>query len=148
VIIIVTVRRWMSIGLLALAMALGGCGSDRKDPGEPDIPTEGLAVNSYLWRATLETLSFMPMVEANPRAGAVITDWYVNPDVPGERMKVSVFIMGTKLRADLLNVSVVRQERNESDVWVNQPVQASTQSKIEDAILAKARQLRIDSLDD
>lgn len=139
---------WRSLAAAALGCLLAACGSSGpKDPGEPEIPTEGITVNGYLWRAALETLSFMPLVDANPGAGALITDWYVNPDVPSERMKVSVFILGPKLRADVLRVVVVRQQRNETGIWVNQPVQASTQRQIEDAILASARQLRIDSLE-
>jgi len=139
---------WRWLVAMAVGCLLAACGSERKDPGEPEIPTEGITVNGYLWRASLETLSFMPLVDANPGAGALITDWYVNPDVPDERMKVSVFILGPKLRADVLRVVVVRQERNEAGIWVNQSVKASTQRQIEDAILARARQLRIDSLEE
>jgi len=137
-----------AIVALAASLVLGACSSQSDDPGAPDIPTEGSAVNGYLWRASLDTLEFMPMVEANPRSGAIITDWYADPDVPEERMKVSVFIMGTQLRSDILKVVVVRQKRNASGVWINEPVKAATQQRIEEAILARARQLRIDTVDD
>ncbi|GEQ97534.1 hypothetical protein JCM17844_11710 [Iodidimonas gelatinilytica] len=109
-------------------------------------PTES-GVNGYLWRASLDTLSFMPMIDVDARAGALISDWYVHPDTPDERMKVSVFILGSQLRADTLKVTVVRQLRNSTGIWTNQPLRAGTELKIEDAILARARQLRIDSLD-
>lgn len=134
--------------VLALTF-LAACGSSEKpDPGQPDIPTEGLAVNGFLWRAAIETLSFMPMVSANPGAGALISDWYVNPSVEEERMKVSVFILSPRLRADALKVVVVRQQRNAQGIWVNQPIQAATPLEIEDAILTRARQLRIDTLEE
>lgn len=138
----------MFLGALLPLALLAGCGGDDRPPGAPSGPVRGLGVNSFLWRATLETLAFMPMVDVDPASGTVITDWYVNPDVPTERMKVTVFIIGTALRADALKVTVIREEREPTGVWVNRPVRAGTQLQIEDAILAKARQLRIDSLED
>lgn len=127
-----------------LALMLAACGG-----GGKKVNLEGLSkgVNPYLWRASIETLSFMPMLEVDPRAGAIITDWYVNPETPNERMKLSTFIMGGDLRADALRVTVVRQELGEQGVWTNQPVRAGTVLKIEDAILARARELRIDNMD-
>lgn len=142
-------RRKMSMfpGALLPLVLLAACGGDERSPGAPSGPIRGLAVNSFLWRATLETLVFMPMVEVDPASGTIITDWYVNPDVPTERMKVTVFIIGAVLRADALKVTVIREEREPNGVWVNRPVRAGTQLQIEDAILAKARQLRIDSIE-
>lgn len=125
-----------------LTLLLAACGGGDK----VRLDTLSSGVNPYLWRAAIETLSFMPMLEVDPRAGAIITDWYANPEAPRERMKVSAFIMGSELRADTLRVSVVRQIRDERDIWLTAPVEAGTVLKIEDAILAKARQLRIDSM--
>lgn len=139
-----TPRRLVALfAVLLSALALSACGSDKKD----DVRIESTsAINGYLWRASVETLSFMPMLDVDPQAGAIITDWFVNPDTPNERMKVSVFILGNQLRADTLKVAVVRQERNGSGIWTNQPVRAGTELQIEDTILARARQLRIDAL--
>ncbi len=143
-----TFARLLTILLLFPALfAVTACGSDEDDMATSDISMAGLAVNGYLWRAALDTLSFMPMIDVDPRSGAIITDWYINPETPRERMKVAVFIIGRELRADALKVTVIREQRNESGVWVNRPVRAGTQLQIEDAILTRARQLRIDSLD-
>ena len=140
--------RFLAILLLFPAVfAITACGSDGDDAAASDISMSGLAVNGYLWRAALDTLSFMPMIDVDPRSGAIITDWYINPETPRERMKVAVFIIGRELRADALKVTVIREERNANGVWVNRPVRAGTQLQIEDAILTRARQLRIDSLD-
>ena len=142
-----TIRLFLTIiGLAFSAASLSACGIFGGDKEDVRIEPTSSGVNGYLWRAAVETLSFMPMVDVDPRAGALITDWYVHPDVPNERMKVSAFILGGQLRADTLKVSVVRQVRHVSSIWVNEPLRAGTELKIEDAILKRARELRIDSL--
>ena len=116
----------------------------KRGPGEPKISAAHLGVNAYLWRASLDTLAFMPLIEADGRAGVIVTDWYSDPAAPDERLKVSVFILSRVLRGDAVEVHVVRQIRNEAGIWVNQPVQAATELKIAEAILARARQLRME----
>lgn len=139
-----TLSRLATLFTLVLsALVVSACGSSKSDSMHVESSS---AVNSYLWRASVETLSFMPMLDINAQAGAIITDWFINPDTPNERMKVTVFILGRQLRADTLKVSVVRQEQNASGIWTNQPVRAGTELQIEDAILSRARQLRIDTL--
>lgn len=139
-----TLRRLVTLFTFVLsALAVSACGSSKSDSMRIETSS---AINSYLWRASIETLSFMPMLDVNAQAGAIITDWFVNPDTPDERMKVTVFILGRQLRADTLKVSVIRQEKNPSGTWINQPVRAGTELQIEDAILTRARQLRIDTL--
>ena len=128
-------------------LAVTACGSKEDDAVASEMSMSGLAVNGYIWRAALDTLSFMPMIDVDPRSGAIITDWYINPETPRERMKVAVFIIGRELRADALKVTVIREELDEKGIWINRPVRAGTQLRIEDAILTRARQLRIDSLD-
>ncbi|MGH7025212.1 MAG: DUF3576 domain-containing protein [Caulobacteraceae bacterium] len=105
-----------------------------------------IGVNGYLWRATLDTLAFMPLQSADPYGGVVITDWYVNPEKPDERFKATVYILDTRLRADGLNVSVFRQVNNGSGGWVNAPTAAQTSIDIENAILTRARELRLSNL--
>ncbi len=86
----------------------------------------------------------MPLIEADGKAGVIVTDWYSDPTAPDERLKVSVFILSRELRADAVEVHVVRQTRNQAGIWLNQPVQAATELKIAEAILARARQLRME----
>jgi len=109
-------------------------------------PAGAIGVNAYLWRATLDTLAFMPLLSADPYGGVVITDWYVNPEKPDERFKATVYILDTRLRADGLNVSVFREVSNGSGGWVEAPTAAQTSLDIENAILTKARQLRLSNL--
>jgi hypothetical protein len=100
-----------------------------------------LGVNAYLWRAALDTLSFMPLASADPFGGVIITDWYQPPAAPGERFKATAYILGRQLRADGVRVAVFRQvlERGQ---WVDGAVSPSTGSDLEDRVLARARELR------
>jgi hypothetical protein len=100
-------------------------------------------VNSYLWRASLDTMSFMPLASADPFGGVIITDWYMPPEVSRERFKVNVYILGRDLRADGLRAAVFRQSQDLLGNWVDARVDQRTATDLEDAILTRARQLRI-----
>ena len=102
----------------------------------------GIGVNSYLWRASLDTLSFMPLASADQWGGIIITDWYTNPEKPDERFKATVYILDTRLRADALNVAIFKQVYAGGQ-WVDSAVTSQTETDIENAILTKARQLRL-----
>jgi hypothetical protein len=101
-----------------------------------------LGVNSYLWRATLDTLNFMPLASADPVGGIVISDWYAAPDKPDEHMKVTVYILDRRLRADAVKVSVFRQVRA-TNGWADAQVNPDTGIKLENAILSRAREIRL-----
>ncbi|WP_109119091.1 DUF3576 domain-containing protein [Azospirillum sp. TSO22-1] len=116
-------------------------GNKRKgaaDAGDPN----GLGVNSYLWRASLDTLAFLPIASADPFGGVILTDWYTPPDAPNERFKVNLYILDRQLRADGVRVSVFKQARAGSD-WRDTAVSQETAGQLEDAILTRARQLRV-----
>jgi len=113
-----------------------------------EINPEGIGVNAYLWRASLDTLSFMPLSEVDPFGGVIITDWYANPEMTSERFKVTVYILDTRLRADALAVNVFRQEREADGGWIDAQASVQTGVEIENAILTRARQLRISQLED
>jgi hypothetical protein len=104
-----------------------------------------IGVNGYLWRASLDTLSFMPLLQTDSAGGVIVTDWYTNPSNPGERVKVTVTILDQDLRADAVKVAASR-EVNSGAGWVAAPVQAATVQKLEDIILTRARDLRRDSV--
>lgn len=114
-------------------------GSQPRSPGAP-----GIGVNTYLWRASLDTLAFMPLVSADPFGGVIITDWYASPQSPNERFKMTVYILDRQLRADGVKVAVFRQERR-ADGWTDATVNPETAAQLENAILTRARQLRIDT---
>ena len=104
----------------------------------------GVAVNAYLWRASLDTINFIPLVSADPFGGVIITDWYTPAEQPNERMKVQITILDRELRADGVRVSVFKQQTApRGGNWVDAQVDPRTNSDIENAILTRARQLRI-----
>ena len=102
----------------------------------------GIGVNAYLWRASLDTVSFMPLASADPWGGVIISDWYANPQKPDERFKTTVYILDSRLRADALNVSVYKQTLTNGQ-WVDADVSEQTQLDIENAILTRARELHL-----
>ena len=122
---------WMrGVALSALAaslMGVAGCshvmhpfgGSGPRTTTTSDGQAPAIGVNGYLWRATLDTLSFMPLASADPYGGVVITDWYTNPEKPDERFKCTVYILDARLRADGLNVAVFKQNKDPSGNWID-----------------------------
>jgi len=151
-----------------LAAALTGCqtvtnladkipvpGGKRSSPqavsGGTRIKTRTVAprmgVNEFLWRASLETLNFMPLSDVDPFGGVIITDFYASPQAPNERFKATVYILDTNLRADALKVSIFKQVANGQGGWTDASVDADTARSIENSILTRARQLYIATVD-
>lgn len=158
--------------VLACALALAGCSQTEtvfpeKDKGEsaprmsnekretifgpeglfgksqPDNQGVGIGVNAYLWRASLDTISFMPITAADAFGGTIITDWYQLPETPSERYKVNVFILDRQLRADGVKVSLFKQVRDSSGNWVDVRPDPKMTIDLENSILTRARQLRV-----
>jgi len=128
--------------IASMAVLVSGCGKKERpkaDLAASQVTTIG--VNSYLWRASLDALSFMPLLQTDSNGGVIVTDWYANPKSPSERVKVTVSIVDQDLRADALRVAASRQV-SQGGQWVDAPVQAATVQKLEDIILTKARDLR------
>lgn len=166
----------ISRGALAVALAIGvaGCADSKPptefyDKREADVTRDkrlstfgdmrefnratggetggALLVNKHLWRATLDSLAFMPLMSTDPFSGVIATDWTSNPDSPGERMKVAAYVTGLKLEARSLRVAVYREVQTETGNWVSAPVADATPRQLEDLILTRARQIRIADLD-
>lgn len=154
--------RLCQVAIVGSLLALGGCQSsgsraqqsaglpigEGAATGAPGTVSRapanaGVGVNSYLWRASLDTLSFMPLASADPFGGTIITDWYAPPQTPDERFKATVYILDKSLRADALRVSVFRQTKAKDGSWQDASVDPATSGKVENAILTRARQLRI-----
>ncbi|MBK20495.1 MAG: hypothetical protein CMM52_16820 [Rhodospirillaceae bacterium] len=127
------------------ASVFGDGGFDLFNLGKPKKTGggSGIAVNSYLWRASLDTVSFMPLSSADPFGGVIITDWYSPPESPRERYKMSVYILGRQLRADGIRVSVFRQQVGTGNIWQSRTVSKDTAVNLENQILTRARQLRL-----
>jgi len=139
---------------LLCALVLAGCGSSNDGAREMDTGTSAIAsgssrvtlgVNSYLWHASLDTLSFLPLTSADPFGGVIISEWYVAPSSPNERLKVTVYIMDRALRADGLKVVVFRQVKAPAG-WADATPSPDTAHKLEDSILTRARELRLATL--
>ena len=147
-------RTFKVLALAISAAALAACGgSGRSNDRNATLAAysgggaQAATVNRYLWSASLETLNFLPIFSADPIAGLIITEWYVNPEAPAERLKTNVYILDSALRADALRVSVFRQERDETGGWIDAAVNPATAREIENAILTRARQLRLNVID-
>ncbi len=146
-------RGLMIVAAALSAVSLSACGSvpNPFGGGKSAKVTSGdnaaaIGVNGYLWRATLDTLSFMPLQSADPYGGVIVTDWYSNPERPGERFKCTVYILDSRLRADGLNVAVFKQTRDAAGAWVDAPTAGQTETDIENSILTRARQLRLSNI--
>ena len=105
-----------------------------------------IPVNSYLWRASLDTLSFMPLSSADPFGGVIITDWFTPQESVNERFKMTVYILSRELRADGLRVAVFRQQNDGDGNWTDGVVHVETTAELENAILTRARELRVAGL--
>ena len=112
----------------------------------PAAAQPGIGVNSYLWRAALDTVAFMPLASADPYGGIINTDWYTNPEKPDERFKVTVYILDTRLRADGLKVTIFKQIKDAAGNWIDAPVAKQTNIDVKNAILTRAGQQRLSNL--
>jgi hypothetical protein len=144
----------MAVAASAL-LAVGGCSifgsntSNTSTSSSADVGPEetgGIGVNAYLWRASLDTLDFLPLSSADPFGGVIITDWYVNPQKTDERLKATVYILDTRLRADGVSAAVFR-ETLVNGQWISATVNPETNIALENAILSKARQLRLSGIE-
>lgn len=125
-----------SLGNLVSGEAFGLGGQEEKGGGS-------LPVNKFLWQASLDTLSFLPLASTDPFTGVIATDWGAAPNQPGERFKVTAYMLSPALAASSLRVAVYREVRDGSGAWVPAAVDPQTPRKLEDAILTRARQIRI-----
>jgi hypothetical protein len=144
-------RAWISRGSTSIVLSLcllglAACGGKARHDLAHGAPAAAIGVNGYLWRATLDTLAFMPLQSADPYGGVVTTDWYANPEKPNERFKATVYILDSRLRADGLTVTVFKQVSDGAGGWTPAPTADQTSTDIENAILTRARQLRLSNL--
>ena len=163
------------LSTLCVMGLLAACGNNAKPPAEPVDPQDSqnsrlrgessvmdmfsgafqsgptadggaIPVNSYLWRASLDTLEFLPLNSTDPFSGVIVTDWSSNPSAPGERFKVTVYVSSPKLDAASLKVAVYRELQSKEGTWTSAEVSEATPRRIEDAILTRARQMRVADL--
>lgn len=110
-------------------------------PGQTGVGMSS-SVNPLLWRASLDTLSFMPLASTDSMGGVIVTEWYQRPDQSNERHKITVRILDRQLRADALQVKIFKQTKVQGG-WQDGETQPSLSTDLEDIILTRARQLRV-----
>ena len=139
-------QKHIVVMVMMMAAALAGWGKKDRPAANAPAPARlsQIGVNSYLWRAALDAIGFMPLAQVDSNGGVIITDWYFSPQSANERVKVTVTILDTELRSDALKVSVSRQVLGATG-WVEANVRAGTVQKLEETILTKARDFRRNS---
>ncbi|MEM9837536.1 MAG: DUF3576 domain-containing protein [Pseudomonadota bacterium] len=143
-----TVRLIKIFGTAALAAILAACANSGSSSRLESTTTtqSSSSVNRYLWAASLETIDFMPIENVDPVGGVIITDWHASAAAPNERFRANVLILDSALRADALRVRVFKQMQAPTGEWVDAPVNPNTAREVENAILTRARELRLNSL--
>jgi hypothetical protein len=136
------IGRIFTLAICAISMGLAGCSSGGGASRTDVVEQVSGGVNPYLWRATLDTLSFLPLETADSIGGLINYNWQGFDDIPGERIKATVFILDTRLRADGVKVSVFRQRKDENGEWVDADVSTETIIQLENQILSRARTLK------
>ena len=124
-------------------LTIDGILGDRGDKNET-TSSVSMPINAYLWRGALDTIDFMPINSADPIGGTIITDWYSTSGNENERCKLNVFISGKKLSTEYLKVTSFCQEYK-NQIWINKNIDNKNNIKIENAILNKAKKLRLQS---
>jgi hypothetical protein len=116
-------------------------------PGKPPLQMhQTWELTLICGEASLETLNFMPLAQVDPFGGVIVTDWYASAEAPNERFKANIYILDTNLRADALKASIFKQKRI-SGSWQDASIDADTARQIENAILTRARELYIATVD-
>ena len=105
----------------------------------------GMPINPYLWKASIDTLDFMPFSSADPFAGIIITDWYVGENIQNERCKINIFIKGVEMKTENLKVNSFCQSLSDKGVWIDKKNNPENDRKLENAILNKAKKIRLSS---
>ena len=109
---------------------------------ETSATFRGMAINPYLWRGSLETIEFMPLVSADPFAGIIITDWYADFNNPNERCKINIFIKGSEMKINNLKVNSFCQVIVDGN-WLDKQINQKNNADLENAILNKAKKIRL-----
>ena len=136
-------RLQSSGGLLGKkSLDLGSLKLDNQS-SDQKIASIGMLINPYLWRGSLETISFMPLVSADPFSGIIITDWYTGQNNLNERCKLNIFIKGIEFKTDNIQVSSFCQTLSENNNWIDQPPNIENNTKLENAILNRAKKIRL-----
>ena len=103
---------------------------------------DNVNVNGYLWRATLNILSFVPLISTDALSGTIITDWYANKNIQNQRLKITVYINSNELKSESIKIKVEIQNFK-NNIWSQPLTSKSLATQIEDSILNEARNLKL-----
>ena len=103
---------------------------------------DNVNVNGYLWRATLNILSFVPLISTDALSGTIITDWYANKNIQNQRLKIKVYINSNELKSESIKIKVEIQSFK-NNIWSQPLTSKSLATQIEDSILNEARNLKL-----
>ena len=136
--------RAAAVATLGLALFLAGCVRDEGRSGadvnvfERYAHARAIRPNPDLWVAAGNHFGFVRKRVSDPFGGVLATGWYRPKNAPGERLRVTISILGPELEARNLRIAVIRQVRR-GGVWRNGPVSASTVAMLHTRIMRAAR---------
>ena len=114
-------------------------GGDKKNSGTIDFSS-----TNVMWRATLKTLNFLPLVSADYSAGLIVTDWYSEQKLGKEQIKIQVSFLSNDLKSESIVVSSFKRICEPSGICTNSSVNESVNKEIKDSIITNARLLKIE----
>ena len=114
-------------------------GGDKKNSGTIDFSS-----TNVMWRATLKTLNFLPLVSADYSAGLIVTDWYSEQKLGKEQIKIQVSFLSNDLRSESIVVSSFKRICEPNGICTNSSVNESVNKDIKDSIITNARLLKIE----
>jgi len=117
--------------------------SDRKNEGKTGGVFE-FATSNVLWRATLKSLDFLPLLNADYGGGIIIYDWYSQTNNPREQIKISVQLLNNELRSDSIKITAHKKICETSERCSNSTLDQHFANSIKDSIMNSARTLRIE----
>jgi hypothetical protein len=163
----------LMLTLLAACLGLTACSGVDVDPTYPEFESQkrpngsltggegllsfggakkktgdaGLPINRFIWQASLEVINFMPLASTDPFGGVILTEWTTLNEAQGERLKLTVYVTSQELRSDAVKVAVFRQKLTEKkgspSQWQDVAPDPKTATALENAILSRARELRV-----
>ena len=117
----------------------GNIGKGNKEQSSVDFKS-----SNVLWRATLKSLEFLPLMNADYSGGVIIYDWYSNPNKPSEQIKISVQFLNNELRSDSIKIIAHKKDCENINKCSNLEVDQQFALSIKEGIINSARLLKIE----
>jgi len=102
------------------------------------------STSNVLWRSTLKSLEFLPLMNADYSGGIIIYDWYSENDNPKEQVKISVQFLSNELRSDSIKITAHKKICDKTGLCSNSVLDQNFANSIKANILNSARALKIE----